>query len=65
MQFFDQKQIFTKIFSCIFFTFLVIKTLDLYPDPDSLEMLDPDLMNPDHKNCCKDAENKLNYQRAS
>jgi hypothetical protein len=29
--------------------FLVIKTLDPYPDPDSLEMLDPDpdSMNPD------------------
>jgi hypothetical protein len=37
-----------KIFSCIFILqFLAIKTLD--PDPDSLEMLDPDLdlMNPD------------------
>ncbi len=40
------------MFSCIFFLqFLVIKTLD--PDPDSLEMLDPDpypdpvSMNPD------------------
>jgi hypothetical protein len=26
---------------------LVIKTLDPYPDPDSLEILDPDSMNPD------------------
>jgi hypothetical protein len=39
-----------KNFNCIFFQFLVIKTLDPYPgpesdpypDPDSLEMLDPD-----------------------
>jgi hypothetical protein len=32
-----------------FLQFLVIKTLDPYLEPDSLEMLDPDLdsMNPD------------------
>jgi hypothetical protein len=27
--------------SAVFFQFLVIETLDQYPDPDSLEMLDP------------------------
>ncbi len=46
---FDQKKK-KKIFRCIFFlTFFVIKTLD--PDPDSLEMLDPDSVNtdPQHK----------------
>ncbi len=42
-----------QFFCCIFFTFLVIKTLD--PDPNSLEMLapDPDSMNPDPKHCLK------------
>jgi hypothetical protein len=38
-----------KKFSAVFFQFLVIKTLDPYPDPDmdSLEILDRDSMNPD------------------
>ncbi len=42
-----------KISAVFFVLFLVIKTLDLEPDPDSHEMLDPDpfpnptSMNPD------------------
>ncbi len=39
----EKEQISTKIFS----QFFAIKTLDPYPDPDSLEMLDPDPY-PDH-----------------
>jgi hypothetical protein len=39
-------------FHCIFFLqFLVIKTLALEPDPDSLEILDPYSMNPDPQHC--------------
>jgi hypothetical protein len=43
-----------KKFLCFFLLqFSVIKTLDPYPDPDSLEMLDPDpdSMNPDPHLC--------------
>jgi hypothetical protein len=51
LQFWSKKEkIF--VFSCIFFLqFLVIKTLGPEPDPDSLEMLDPDSMNPDPHHC--------------
>ncbi len=44
---FDHKKIFKNIQLYIFLQFLVIKTL--IPDPDSLEMLDPetDSLNPD------------------
>jgi hypothetical protein len=38
LQFFIKKR--KKYISCIFSQFLVIKTLD--PDPDPLEMLDPE-----------------------
>ncbi len=43
MAIYDQKKIYKKI------QFLVIKTLDPEPDPDSLEILDrdPNSMNPD------------------
>ncbi len=34
-----------KFFSALFFQYLVIKTLDPYPDPDSLELLNPDPQN--------------------
>jgi hypothetical protein len=48
LQFFDQKR-FWKISAVFFLQVLVTKTL--HPDPDSLEMLDPDpypdWMNPD------------------
>ncbi len=37
LQVFERK----KILAVFFLQFLVIKTLDPYPDPDSLEMLDP------------------------
>ncbi len=36
-----------KKFLYFFLQFLVIKTLDPEPDPDSLEMLDRDPINPD------------------
>ncbi len=43
LQFLIKKK-YLEIFICIFFfNFLVIKTLDPYPDPYSLEMLYPDL----------------------
>jgi hypothetical protein len=47
-----------KNFCCIFFpsTFGHQNPgyeLDLYPYPDSLEMLDPDSMNPDPQHCWK------------
>jgi hypothetical protein len=48
--FFQKNQLFFKCckiaifnFSAVFFKFFIIETLD----PDPLEMLDPDLMNPD------------------
>ncbi len=51
LQFLKKKS--NNKFSAVFFQFLVIKTLDLDPDLDSLEMLgpDPDSMNPDSQHC--------------
>jgi hypothetical protein len=42
-----------KNFSPVFYQFMVIKTQDpdLEPDPDSLEMLEPDSMNWDPQHC--------------
>jgi hypothetical protein len=42
---YDQKNIYKNFQVYFFLTFFVSKTLD--PDPDSLEMLDPDSMNSD------------------
>jgi hypothetical protein len=49
--------LFKKIFKNFQLYFSVIKTLDPFPDPDSLEILDTDLypvlnsMNPDPQHC--------------
>ncbi len=49
LQFFIKKR--NEKISAGFFQFLVIKTLDPYPNPDSTEILDPDSINPDPQNC--------------
>ncbi len=53
---FSIRKRYKKISVVFCFHFLVIKTLDPDPEPDSLELLgpDPDLMNPDPQHCYYD-----------
>ncbi len=47
MQFLIKKD--TTCFSAVFVSILFVNTLD--PDPESIEILDPSVMNPDPQHC--------------